>query len=186
MLLKDFKVASMTDAITAIQNGAQRISLHNHNLTPSRGMIAEITKYAHEHRVSVNVIINQTFDSDNKLTDSDIKILETDIFECQALGVDSVEFSCFTNDSFDEDAATQLLAACGGMACNLGTLNQIISNNVMQRAFEWSNDNYLERIYVDNIDQFELASKYFATEQIVLATTADSNLNNNNIKQIRL
>ncbi|WP_051523368.1 hypothetical protein [Ligilactobacillus hayakitensis] len=149
-------------------------------------MIAEITKYAHEHRVSVNVIINQSFDTNNKLTDSDIKILETDIFECQALGVDSVEFSCFTNDSFDEDAATQLLAACGGMACNLGILNQDIPTKVLERSFEWANDNYLDRIYVDNVDQFELASKYFATEQIVLSTTKDSNLNNNSIKQIRL
>ena len=78
------------------------LSQKNHEATVSKGFMAEAIKYAHEHDVSVNVVINIPTETSYQYSDIEIKALEADIFEAQALGADSIEFLALNEDgSFD-------------------------------------------------------------------------------------
>lgn len=58
MIFKDTRVNSLSELVNVIKQGTHRVTLKNHEATVSKGFMAEAIKYAHEHDVSVNVVIN--------------------------------------------------------------------------------------------------------------------------------
>lgn len=103
------------DVPTATNQTTVRIALANNEMTPSRGLIAASVAYTHEHDVSLDVFVNA-----NKTTsvfnDSEIKLMEDDLFQCQALGVDGVVIGATTNaHQIDEEAMESLIGASDGM-----------------------------------------------------------------------
>ncbi|KRL87553.1 copper homeostasis protein CutC [Lacticaseibacillus pantheris] len=124
-MLNEIAVENFTLVPAAMQAGAQRIELTGNlpsgGLTPSKGVMAETLKYCHEHNMTV-VAMNRPRGGDYYFNDIELKMMEADMFEMQALGVDAVIFGVLTRDNhIDEDAMTNLIAAAGGMdlVCNL-------------------------------------------------------------------
>ncbi|MFD1431727.1 copper homeostasis protein CutC [Lacticaseibacillus yichunensis] len=118
-MLKEVAVENFTNIPRAIAAGARRIEL-NDNLavggtTASKGTLAEATAYCHDHDASVVAMIRPR-GGDFVYNDTELKIMEADIFEAQALGVDAVTFGVLTQGGqLDTEAMTQLIAAAGGM-----------------------------------------------------------------------
>src|SRR5699024_2287769 len=119
LLLKEACLENFTDIPVASHNGAARIELCDNlavgGTTPSKGVIAEAAKYCHEQNIPLIVLIRPR-KGNYVYSDTEIKIMEADIFEVQALGADGISFGALTPDNdLDQEAMEQLGAAAGGM-----------------------------------------------------------------------
>lgn len=118
-MIKEVAVENFTDLPAVLTAGAKRIEL-NDNLavggtTVSKGVMAEATKYIHEHDASVVAMIRPR-GGNFVYNDIELKIMEADLFEAQALGVDAVAFGALTDQgTLDEEAMENLIGAAGGM-----------------------------------------------------------------------
>lgn len=102
-----------------IDNGAKRIELCDNlavgGTTVSHGVLKYGLEYAHEHQVSVAVMIRPR-GGNFVYTDQEINMMEDDIFQAQQLEADAVVFGALTFDGkIDLPAMEQLIAAAGGM-----------------------------------------------------------------------
>lgn len=103
------------DVPTATKQTKVRIALANKKMTPSRGLIAASVTYTHEHQVSLDVFVNANCTS-SIFNDSEIKLMEDDLFQCQELGIDGVIIGATTADhKIDEEAMDILIGASDGM-----------------------------------------------------------------------
>ncbi|WP_179394330.1 copper homeostasis protein CutC [Lacticaseibacillus absianus] len=149
-MLKEVCVENFTNVPAAIAAGAHRIEL-NDNLavggtTVSRGVLAETTQYAHEHDASVVAMIRPR-GGDFVYTDTELKIMEADLFEAQALGVDAVTFGALTPAGWlDEEAMENLIAAAGGMTVVMHMAFDAIPAAQQAAAIDWLADHGVARI----------------------------------------
>ncbi|WP_243892459.1 copper homeostasis protein CutC [Schleiferilactobacillus harbinensis] len=117
--LKELAVENFTHIPALLAAGADRIEL-NDNLavggtTVSRGVMAEATRYIHEKQRSVAVMIRPR-GGDFVYNDTEIKIMEADVFSAQELGADAIVTGALTPaGDIDTDAMEQLIAAAAGM-----------------------------------------------------------------------
>lgn len=149
-MLKEVCVENFTDLPRALAAGARRIEL-NDNLaiggtTVSKGVMAEATRYIHEHDASVVAMIRPR--SGNFVyNDTELKIMEADLFEAQAQGVDAVTFGALTPDNWlDEEAMENLIAASAGMTVVMHMAFDEIPSSRQQAAIDWLADHDVARI----------------------------------------
>lgn len=150
LLLKEACLENFTDIPAAVHNGAARIELCDNlavgGTTPSKGVIAEAAKYCHEHDITLIVLIRPR-KGNYVYTDTEIKIMEADIFEAQALGADGISFGALTAENdLDLDVMDQLAAAAGGMQLVLHMAFDEMSMAQQKKAIDWTAANGFERI----------------------------------------
>ena len=140
-MLNEIAVENFTLVPAAMAAGAQRIELTGNltagGTTASKGTIIESLKYCHEHNATVVAMVRPR-GGDYYFNDIELKIMEHDMLEMQALGVDAVIFGALTPDNhFDVDAMENLIAAAGGMqlVCNLAY--DWIPEADRKKALEW-------------------------------------------------
>ncbi|WP_173581556.1 copper homeostasis protein CutC [Lacticaseibacillus camelliae] len=140
-MLKEACVENFTDIPAALRAGANRIEL-NDNLTVggttvSRGVMAEAIRYVHEHDAGIVCMIRPR--SGNFVyTDTELKIMEADLFVAQELGADGVAFGALTKDHWlDEEAMENLIGAAGGMNVVMHMAFDEIPAARQQAAIDW-------------------------------------------------
>ncbi|WP_155286240.1 copper homeostasis protein CutC [Lacticaseibacillus zhaodongensis] len=168
-MLNEVAVENFTLVPAAMAAGAQRIELTGNltagGTTASKGTAIESLKYCHEHNATVVAMVRPR-GGDYYFNDTELKIMEHDMLEFQALGMDAVIFGVLTKDNqLDKDAMENLIAAAGGMqlVCNL-CFDWIPKEN-QKEAMDWlvekgftrilSHGGLLDTNVLDNLDQLK-------------------------------
>ena len=127
----------------------QKIELQNQQTTASKGMIAETIRYLHDNqKISIETLIRPRTGK-YSYSDIEIKVMEADVFEAQALGVDSVAIGAITEDNqFDEDSMEQLIGAAGGMQITLNHAFDELTLAGQKKAIDFANEHGLDRIMI--------------------------------------
>ena len=125
----------------------QKIELQNQQTTASKGMIAETIRYLHDNqKISIETLIRPRTGK-YSYSDIEIKVMEADVFEAQALGVDSVAIGAITEDNqFDEDSMEQLIGAAGGMQITLNHAFDELTLAGQKKAIDFANEHGIDRI----------------------------------------
>lgn len=140
-MLKEVAVENFTSLPKALAAGARRIEL-NDNLavggtTVSKGVMAEATRYIHDHDATVVTMIRPR-GGDFVYNDIELKMMEADLFEAQALGVDAVAFGALTAaGTLDEEAMENLIAASSGMDIVMHMAFDALPQDAQPEAIEW-------------------------------------------------
>ncbi|HAT55576.1 MAG TPA: copper homeostasis protein CutC [Lactobacillus sp.] len=149
-LFKEVAIENYTDLPAAIAAGANRIEL-NDNLavggtTVSRGVMSESARYAAEHHVPVTAMIRPR-GGNFVYNDTEIKIMEADLFSAQELGIDGVAFGALTPDNkLDEDALEQLIAAANGMSLTFHMAFDVMADEDQVHALDWLADHDFDHV----------------------------------------
>ena len=127
----------------------QKIELQNQQTTASKGMIAETIRYLHDNqKISIETLIRPRTGK-YSYSDIEIKVMEADVFEAQALGVDSVSIGAITEDNqFDEDSMEQLIGAAGGMQITLNHAFDELTLAGQKKAIDFANEHGIDRIMI--------------------------------------
>lgn len=127
----------------------QKIELQNQQTTASKGMIAETVRYLHDNqKISIETLIRPRTGK-YSYSDIEIKVMEADVFEAQALGVDSVAIGAITEDNqFDEDSMEQLIGAAGGMQITLNHAFDELTLAGQKKAIDFANEHGIDRIMI--------------------------------------
>lgn len=150
MLLKEVALENYTNIPAAVAAGAKRIEL-NDNLavggtTVSRGVMAEAAKYTQEHGVSLVAMIRPR-GGNFVYNDTELKIMEADLLQAQALGVDAVTFGALTAaGDLDTEAMSLLVGAAGGMSVVFHMAFDAMNTEQQALAIDWLVDHQVERI----------------------------------------
>lgn len=127
----------------------QKIELQNQQTTASKGMIAETIRYLHDNqKISIETLIRPRTGK-YSYSDIEIKVMEADVFEAQALGVDSVAIGAITEDNqFDEDSMEQLIGAAGGMQITLNHAFDELTLAGQKKAIDFANEHGIDWIMI--------------------------------------
>ncbi len=150
MIIKEVAVENFTKIPDAIRAGASRIELCDNlavgGTTVSKGVMAETQKYAGEHHVPVMAMIRPR-GGNFVYTDTELKIMEADVFQAQELGVDGVVFGALTKQGdLDTDALEMLIAAAGGMQITFHMAFDAIPQDKQATAIDWLANAGVDRI----------------------------------------
>lgn len=147
MIIKQKAVQTISELSTL--NDFQKIELQNQQTTASKGMIAETVRYLHDNqRISIETLIRPRTGK-YSYSDIEIKVMEADVFEAQALGVDSVAIGAITEDNrLDEDSMEQLIGAAGGMQITLNHAFDELTLAGQKKAIDFANDHGMDRIII--------------------------------------
>ncbi|WP_057810106.1 copper homeostasis protein CutC [Furfurilactobacillus siliginis] len=149
-MFTEVAVENFTAIPAAIAAGANRIEL-NDNLTvggttASRGVMSEASRYASEHHVPITAMIRPR-GGDFVYNDTEIKIMEADLFSAQELGIDGIAIGALTPDhKLDTEALEQLLAAAGGMSLTFHMAFDEIAAADQAAAIDWLAEHDFDRI----------------------------------------
>ncbi|WP_246147707.1 copper homeostasis protein CutC [Secundilactobacillus folii] len=125
--------------------------------TPSKGMIAESTVYAHDHQLSLTIMIRPR-GGDSVYSDPELKIMEADALDAQQLGADGIIVSALTADGqVDTEAMANLIAAAGGMSVTFGTAVDELNDAQLADNLKWLADNGVEKVLTKPASQPDLA-----------------------------
>lgn len=150
MLLKEVALENFTNIPAAVAAGANRIEL-NDNLavggtTVSRGVMAEAAKYTREHDVTLVTMIRPR-GGNFVYNDTELKIMEADLLQAQALGVDGVALGALTADGhLDTEAMALLVGAAGGMSVTFHMAFDALTSDQQAPAMDWLIDHDVDRI----------------------------------------
>ena len=127
----------------------QKIELQNQQTTASKGMIAETIRYLHDNqKISIETLIRPRTGK-YSYSDIEIKVMEADVFEAQALGVDSVAIGAITEDNqLDEDSMEQLIGAAGGMQITFNHAFDELTLAGQKKAIDFANEHGIDRIMI--------------------------------------
>ena len=119
LLYREVCLENYTDLPQAVLDGADRIEICDNlavgGTTISKGVMGEAIKYTHEKNIPL-VILVRARGGNFVYNDIELKIMEADILEAQALGADAVCIGALTADGqVDYEAMETLIAAAGGM-----------------------------------------------------------------------
>lgn len=141
----------------AVNDQTTRITIGNNQTTPSKGTIAEATLYAHEHDLSLTVLIRPRT-GNACYSDPELKIMEADILEAQQLGADGVIIAALTADhQLDIEAMNNLIAAAGGMSITFGTAIDDVADSKQASSLKWLADNGVEKVLTHLTDKADTA-----------------------------
>ncbi|WP_203649109.1 copper homeostasis protein CutC [Secundilactobacillus yichangensis] len=141
----------------AINDQTTRITIANNGTTPSKGTIAEAVLYAHEHDLSLTVLIRPRT-GEAIYSDPELKIMEADILEAQQLGADGVIFDAISADhKLDIEAMNNLIAAAGGMSITFGTAIDELADSEQTGSLQWLADNGVEKVLTRLTDKANTA-----------------------------
>ncbi|TLQ03436.1 copper homeostasis protein CutC [Pediococcus stilesii] len=149
-MFKEIPVENFTDIPALIAQGANRIELCDNlavgGTTVSRGVMAESQKYASEHNIPIMAMIRPR-GGDFVYNDTELKIMESDLFQAQELGVDGVVFGALNdNGTIDEDAMEQLIGASNGMQITFHMAFDAIPLNNQPDSIDWLVEHGVDRI----------------------------------------
>ena len=127
----------------------QKIELQNKQKTASKSIITETVRYLHDNqKISIETLIRPRTGK-YSYSDIEIKVMEADVFEAQALGVDSVAIGAITEDNqFDEDSMEQLIGAAGGMQITLNHAFDELTLAGQKKAIDFANEHGIDRIMI--------------------------------------
>ncbi|WP_413627060.1 copper homeostasis protein CutC [Fructilactobacillus vespulae] len=151
-----------------------RIAIANNQMTPSRGLIAEATRYANEHQISLDVFINASNES-NIFDDTEAKIMEADLFQCQSLGTDGVIIGALTSENqIDTEIMEALAGASDGMEMFFSPAFDEIPENNWDEALSWLTEHQFSGIVASqNLQKLEQKLKEFNTLRLVPYLTTE-------------
>lgn len=147
MIIKQKAVQTIHEL--SILTDFQKIELQNQQTTASKGMIAETVRYLHDNqKISIETLIRPRTGK-YSYSDIEIKVMEADVFEAQALGVDSVAIGAITEDNqLDEDSMEQLIGAAGGMQITLNHAFDELTLAGQKKAIDFANEHGIDRIMI--------------------------------------
>ncbi|WP_245155231.1 copper homeostasis protein CutC [Levilactobacillus yiduensis] len=141
LLLVEPLLENYTELPAAIRAGAKRIALADNlavgGTTVSKGVMAEAVRYAHEHQVTLDLIIAPR-GGQAPYNGVEIKMMEADLLEAQQLGVDGAIISALTDQQqLDVEVLSTLIAAAGGMTLTFGQAFDRIRPQDRGTALDW-------------------------------------------------
>lgn len=147
MIIKQKAVQTIHEL--SILTDFQKIELQNQQTTASKGMIAETVRYLHDNqKISIETLIRPRTGK-YSYSDIEIKVMEADVFEAQALGVDSVAIGAITEDNqLDEDSMEQLIGAAGGMQITLNHAFDELTLAGQKKTIDFANEHGIDRIMI--------------------------------------
>lgn len=146
MIIKQKSISSITE-LPKIKD-YQKIQLENHQTTVSKGTLAESVKYTADKNLSLEALIRPTTEY-YQFNDLEIKIMEADIFEAQAIGADSVSIGALTSDNtLDIDTMEQLIGAAGGMQVTLNHAFDQMDLEAQKQAIDFANEHGIDYIMI--------------------------------------
>lgn len=141
----------------AINDQTTRITISNNQTTPSKGTISEAVLYAHEHDLSLTILIRPRT-GNAYYSDPELKIMEADILEAQQLGADGAIIAALTADhQLDIEAMNNLIAAAGGMSITFGTAIDDVVDSEQADSLKWLADNGVEKVLTQLTDKADTA-----------------------------
>lgn len=150
MMIKEVAVENFTKIPEAVANGANRIEL-NDNLavggtTPSFGVMQAASQYLAEKQIPLVVMIRPR-GGNFVYNDTELKIMEADLFQAQKLGVDAVTFGALTPaGEIDEEAMELLIGASVGMEVVFHMAFDAIPAAKQAESIDWLIDHGVSRI----------------------------------------
>lgn len=150
MIIKEFCAENFTQIPKAIAAGANRIELCDNltvgGTTVSKGVMVETLAYCNEKQVPVMTIIRPR-GGNFIYNDTEVKMMETDIYEAKQLGADGIVIGCLNeSDWIDEEAMLILLEAAQGLQVTFHMAFDMMSRDDQFRAIDWLSDHGVERI----------------------------------------
>lgn len=150
MIIKEFCAENFTNIPNAIASGANRIELCDNlavgGTTVSKGVLVESLAYCNEKNVPVFAIIRPR-GGNFVYTDTEIKIMEADIYEAKQLGVDGIVIGCLNeNNWIDEEAMNILLDAADGLQVTFHMAFDAMSRDNQFKAIDWLSKRSVDRI----------------------------------------
>lgn len=150
MIIKEFCAENFTNIPNAIASGANRIELCDNlavgGTTVSKGVMFETLAYCNEKQVPVMTIIRPR-GGNFIYTDTEIKIMESDIYEAKQLGADGIVLGCLNEGNWiDEEAMNILIDAADGMQITFHMAFDAMSRDNQFKAIDWLADRQVERI----------------------------------------
>lgn len=150
MIIREAAVENFTNIPSAISSGANRIEL-NDNLavggtTVSYGVLKESISYASDKQIPVVAMIRPR-GGNFVYHDTELKIMEADLFEAQKLGIDAVAFGVLTIDGqIDTEAMEMLIGASEGMEIVFHMAFDQIAEADQEESINWLVDHGVSRI----------------------------------------
>jgi len=150
LLLVEPLLENYTDLPAAIRAGAKHVALADNlavgGTTVSKGVMAEAVRYAHEHQVSLDLIIAPR-GGNTPYNGVEIKMMEADLLEAQQLGVDGAIFGALTDQhQLDVEVLSTLIAAAGGMTLTFGQAFDEIRPQDRGTALDWLASQGVDRV----------------------------------------
>lgn len=150
MLYREVCLENYTDLPQAVLQGADRIEICDNlavgGTTISKGVMGEAIKYTHEKNIPL-VILVRARGGNFVYNDIELKIMEADILEAQALGADAVCIGALTTDGqVDYEAMETLIAAAGGMELVFNMAFDELSFDEQKRTLDWAVEQGFSRI----------------------------------------
>ncbi|MGX7024079.1 copper homeostasis protein CutC [Vagococcus hydrophili] len=149
-MIKEFCAENFTNIPSAIASGAGRIELCDNlsvgGTTVSKGVMTETLAYCEEKSVPVMAIIRPR-GGNFIYTDTEIKIMENDIYEAKNLGADGIVVGCLNESNWiDEEAMNILLDAADGMQVTFHMAFDAMSRDNQFLAIDWLSERKVDRI----------------------------------------
>ncbi|SLM85440.1 Cytoplasmic copper homeostasis protein cutC [Vagococcus fluvialis bH819] len=150
MIIKEFCAENFTDIPSAIASGASRIELCDNlsvgGTTVSKGVMTETIAYCSDKSVPVMAIIRPR-GGNFIYTDTEIKIMENDIYEAKNLGVDGIVIGCLNESNWiDEEALNILLDAADGLQITFHMAFDAMNRDNQFLAIDWLSERNVDRI----------------------------------------
>lgn len=150
LLYREVCLENYTDLPQAVLQGADRIEICDNlavgGTTISKGVMGEAIKYTHEKNIPL-VILVRARGGNFVYNDIELKIMEADILEAQALGADAVCIGALTADGqVDYEAMETLIAAAGGMELVFNMAFDELSFDEQKRTLDWAVEQGFSRI----------------------------------------
>lgn len=146
MIIKAKEISSINELSQV--NNYQKIMLSNQHTTVSKGFLAESVKFMRDQQTTVDALIRPNL-NDYHYNDLEIKIMEADIFEAQALGIDGVVIGAATaKQELDTDTLEQLIGAAYGMQVILNHVFDELSFTNQKKAIDFANEHGIDAIMV--------------------------------------
>ncbi len=150
MIIKEFCAENFTNIPNAIASGANRIELCDNlavgGTTVSKGVMTETVSYCAEKNIPVRTIIRPR-GGNFVYTDTEIKIMESDIYEAKQIGADGIVVGCLNEANWiDEEAMNILLDAADGMQVTFHMAFDEMSRDNQFKAIDWLSERHVDRI----------------------------------------
>lgn len=150
MLIKEVAVENFTNIPKQFAAGANRFELCDNlavgGTTVSKGVMSETMRYAQDNQVPVMAMIRPR-GGNFVYNDTELKIMEADLFQAQQLGVDGVVFGALdTDNQLDTDAMEFLIAASGGMQITFHMAFDEIPSDAQLDALAWLAEHDIDRV----------------------------------------
>ncbi len=142
LLYREVCLENYTDLPQAVLDGADRIEICDNlavgGTTISKGVMGEAIKYTHEKNIPL-VILVRARGGNFVYNDIELKIMEADILEAQALGADAVCIGALTADGqVDYEAMETLIAAAGGMELVFNMAFDELNFDEQKQTIDWA------------------------------------------------